>query len=705
MNQIGQVDKLYETALAMLKSMTGSQSAEFHEHQYEAIESLVQKSRKMLVVQRTGWGKSAVYFIATLLLRRSGKGPSIIISPLIALMRNQISSAKKLGLNVVSINSSLSQEDRLRNENLIIAQQADAIIISPEQLANQNLIQNVLSHVLSNISLFVVDEAHCISDWGHDFRPDYRRITRILQSIPSNLPILATTATANDRVINDIQAQLGDEMVTLRGSLMRDSLSLQTVPQWPKTKRLAWLSEIMPQLKGTGIVYAKTLRDCDTVAAWLIKNGIHAAAYHGDIAAAERVRLEEALISNQLKVLVATSALGMGFDKPDIGFVIHYQAPGNVIEYYQQVGRAGRGIDSAVGVLMLGEEDENIQGFFIRSAFPTEEQVAQLLGVLADHDGLKKADIERYCNLSSGDIEKVLKFLSVEDPSPIYKDGSTYSRTPVRYSLPHDRIERLSSIKEGEWEQLIEYHQSSGCLMRYLANALDDRLSDDCGKCQNCAPHQKLNEEVNREQVLVAGEFLRHLYVPIKPRKRFGASGEAARAAFATYRFPYQNPQLEAEPGLVLSRWLDGAWGDLVADGKHANGFSDELIAPMVKMINTLPFKVAPSWLCYVPSLRHPTLVKDFAHKLAKALGIHCADTVSMTELRPPQKTRENSFRRSENLDGLFIIDKSQVYAGSVLLLDDTVDSGWTITVVAALLKQQGAEHIYPIALTSTAKG
>ncbi|TNE91459.1 MAG: RecQ family ATP-dependent DNA helicase [Gammaproteobacteria bacterium] len=700
-----EANTLYEPALCLLKTMTGNASAGFHQHQYEAIEALVAQQKKMLVVQRTGWGKSAVYFIATSLLRGMGRGPSIIISPLIALMRNQISSAENLGLSVVTINSSLSQAERQRNEQLVIAQQADAIIISPEQLANQNLIENVLSYVLSNICLFVVDEAHCISDWGHDFRPDYRRITRILQSIPGNLPILATTATANDRVISDIQAQLGDEMVTLRGSLMRESLSLQTVPQWPKAKRLAWLSEIIPQLNGTGIIYAKTLRDCDTVAAWLSDNGINAASYHGDIAGPERERLEQALITNQLKVLVATSALGMGFDKPDIGFVIHYQAPGNVIEYYQQVGRAGRGIDAAVGVLMLGEEDANIQSFFIRSAFPAEEQVEQLLGVLADHDGIKKAGIERYCNLSSGDIEKVLKFLAVEDPSPIYKEGSTYSRTPIRYALPHDRIERLSSIKEGEWQQLLDYHQSTSCLMRYLANALDDRLSEDCGKCQNCFPEGNLNQSVPREQVLAANDFLRHQYVPINPRKRFGASGEAARAAFGIYQFPYQSARLEAEPGLALSRWRDGAWGDLVADGKHANGFSDELISPMIKMIRAIPFKTVPTWLCYVPSLRHPTLVSDFAHKLAQALGIHCADTVTMTEMRPPQKTRENSFRRSENLDGLFAIDKSQVYTGGVLLLDDTVDSGWTFTVVSALLKQQGAEKVYPVALTSTARG
>lgn len=697
--------QVYQANLSMLRQMTGSTSAVFHDGQYEAISALVSQRQKMLVVQRTGWGKSAVYFITTCMLRQMGAGPSIIISPLIALMRNQILSARKLDLNVVTINSSLSQEEREINERSIVSQKADAIIISPEQLANQQFIENVLSHVLSKVGLFVVDEAHCISDWGHDFRPDYRRVTRILQSIPASIPILATTATANDRVVSDIQTQLGDDLKVLRGSLMRDTLSLQTVPKWSKAKRLAWLAETVPKLLGTGIIYAKTVRDCDTVSQWLRSVGVVAHAYHGDIDNAEREKLEDALIANKVKVLVATSALGMGFDKPDIGFVIHYQAPANVIEYYQQVGRAGRGIDAAIGVLMLGNEDKNIQEFFIQSAFPNDEQVTQILTVLANHDGIKKADIERHCNLSSGNIEKVLKFLAVEDPSPIYKEGREYARTPIKYTLPHDRIERLSRIKEDEWLQLIDYHQSAGCLMRYLADTLNDVLAEDCGKCQNCNPSSRLDLFVAPEQIAKATDFLKHQYVPIKPKKKFGASGDTARAAFKKYQFRYTEPELAAEAGLALSRWLDGTWGDLVAQGKKANVFSDELLEPMIKMIRSMPFEGKPSWLCYVPSKRHPTLVKDFAHKLAKKLGIHCADTVSMLELRPAQKTMENSFRRSENLDGLFKVDPEQVYSGSVLLLDDTVDSGWTFTVVAALLKRCGAERVYPIALTSTARG
>ena len=691
-----------EQAIELLREMTGNSSAVFHTDQYESIDELVTNRRKMLVVQRTGWGKSAVYFIATKLLRMQGKGPTIIISPLIALMRNQISSASKLGLKVISINSSLSQNERAANEREVSNGQADAIIISPEQLANENLVANILPRVLSNTGLFVVDEAHCISDWGHDFRPDYRRIVRIIQFMPSNMPILATTATANDRVVSDIKSQLGANLVTKRGALMRKSLQLQNIPRLSKSQRLAWLTKALTELPHTGIVYTKTVRDCDLVADWLRENDIDARAYHGNVPSDERKLLEEDLIHNRLKVLVATSALGMGFDKPDIGFVIHFQVPGNVIEYYQQAGRAGRAIDDAYGILMFGSEDERIQNFFINNAFPSEEHVLQLLNALDNEDGLKKFEIEAHTNLSSGSIEKVLKFLSVEDPSPIYKDGSVYYRTAIDYYLPHERIDRLSTIKTSEWEELQKYHSSNDCLMKFLANALDDPFADNCGKCVNCEPSNRLDVSVPDDLCDKAESFLKHRYVKIKPRKRFGASGALALSAFPVYQFPYKKGELQAEDGLALSRWRDGAWGSLVAEGKKNNVFGDELIEPMIKMIKTLNFKNKPRWLTYVPSLRHPELVKSFAHKLAIALRIPCTDAISMAELRPPQKEMENSYRRSENLDGAFIIDQSQIYSDPVLLLDDAVDSGWTFTVVSALLKRAGTGSVYPVALTST---
>lgn len=699
-----------DQALALLREMTGNPAAEFHDGQFQAISQLVEYQSKLLVVQKTGWGKSAVYFIATKLLRMQGKGPTIIISPLIALMRNQIERAGQLGLKVVSINSSQSQDQNQAAKQQIINQNVDAVIISPEQLANDEMIEDVLSHIISNIGLFVVDEAHCISDWGHDFRPDYRRIVRVLQHMPTNMPILATTATANHRVITDINQQLGRYLQTIRGDLKRNSLYLQNIPISSRAERMAWLAEKISQLEGSGIVYVKTVRDCDLLADWLNHNGIQSAGYHGgtkgeneDYKDQERIRLEQALLSNNIKVLVATSALGMGFDKPDLSFVIHFQLPGSIVEYYQQVGRAGRGIDHAYGILMNGAETQEIQSYFIQNAFPKEDEIEQLLNAIEAHDGLKISEIEVKTNLKNSRIKAVLKFLSVESPSPIYKDGQKrYYRNDQEYRLPYERIERISKIKDQEWKQLIDYHQYKSCLMKELTSALDDPLAEDCGNCMNCAPNRKISTDVKRDLVLTAAEFVKMRYVKIKPKKQFGASNLMAKEAFPSYQFSYKDKNLQASDGLALSRWKDGAWGDVVAEGKKQGRFSDELLAPMVKMINSMQFDQQPQWLTYVPSLRNPQLVKDFACRLAAELGIPCKDAIVMTSARPPQKTMQNSFKQSQNLDGAFEIDTTQVSGTPVLLLDDAVDSGWTFTVTAALLRRAGVQAVYPIALTST---
>ncbi|SMG63520.1 ATP-dependent DNA helicase, RecQ family [methanotrophic bacterial endosymbiont of Bathymodiolus sp.] len=326
----------------------------------------------------------------------------------------------------------------------------------------------------------------------------------------------------------------------------------------------------------------------------------------------------------------------------------------------------------------------------------------ELLEVLGNHDGLKKSEIEKFANLSSGNIEKILNFLSVESPSPLLKDGQKYYRTAIDYQLPHERIERLSSIKVKEWDTLKEYHRSEACLMQFLANELDDDSSKNCGKCANCAPQNKLNISITRELVLEASEYLKHLYIQVEPRKLFGSSGDLARQAFPTYNFGYKDKNLQAEQGLALSKWCDGVWGELVAEDKKNNYFSDELLDPMVKMIKSMPLENQPTWLTYVPSPRHPVLVKDFAHRLAVKLNIHCSDCVFVANEKPQQKMMSNSFHQSHNLDGAFDIQEDQVYSDPVFLLDDAVDSKWTFTVIAALLRRNGAGSVIPIALTST---
>lgn len=694
-----------DIALTYLREMTGSPVADFHQDQWESIDELVNRQNQLLVVQRTGWGKSAVYFIATKIRRTKGFGPTLIVSPLLSLIRNQIDSAAKLGLNVVSYNSSMDKNEKQAAEDQILASKVDAIIIAPEQLGQSYFAENILNKISGNIGLFVVDEAHCISDWGHDFRPDYGRIVRVLQNMPQNLPVLATTATANNRVVDDIKNQLGERLSIIRGALTRKSLQLHNLSISNKSERLAWLAENLKSIEGTGIVYAKTTKDCEIVAGFLQQQGIDAHAYHSQLDSDEaKANLEVALINNNIKALVATSALGMGFDKPDLSFVIHFQSPGNVVEYYQQVGRAGRGIDNAIGVLMLGHEDARIQQYFIENAFPKESQINQLLEVIEQKDGCKISDLEPEVNFSLGTIREIIKFLMIEHPSPILKDGNQFFRTQFDYQLPQEKIERLNSVKQREWESLNRYLEHDGCLMQYLSNELDDPDCEPCGKCQNCRPESKLSEASDPNLVLLANDYLRHRYIKIKPRATFASSGNNARLAFGEYKFPYSDNKLKIESGLALSSWKDGGWGDLAAEGKRLGDFSEDLIPPMLKMINSLDYEDRPSWLTYIPSPRHPNLVRNFAHKLASALGVECKDSIYVAKVREPQKTMENSFFQSKNLDGAFGLEPSQGYAAPVWLLDDAVDSRWTFTVAGALLRRNGVPKVIPIALTSTSK-
>ncbi|MCI5123498.1 MAG: ATP-dependent DNA helicase RecQ, partial [Candidatus Electrothrix sp. AR5] len=402
--------------------------------------------KKMLVVQRTGWGKSSVYFISTRILRDNGAGPTLIVSPLLALMRNQIDSAEKLNINAVTINSS-NRDEWVNAQKKILDNSVDAVLISPERLSNPGFVQDILLPVANSIGLFVVDEAHCISDWGHDFRPDYRRLVSVLQYMPSNMPVLATTATANNRVVADIQNQLGEIEVS-RGSLIRSSLALQNIRLPDQAGRLAWLSSNIHNLSGTGIIYTLTKRDADQVTEWLKQNGIDAYAYYGGVVHPDfedsnvyRQHLEKLLLENRVKVLVATIALGMGYDKPDLSFVIHYQAPSSIVSYYQQVGRAGRGIEHAVGILLSGKEDDKIHQFFRKSAFPDKIHVQRILSCLEQYDGLSLPNLQKHVNLRMGQIEKVLKFLDVENPAPVIKEGTQWRRTAVAYRMDLSKIQ------------------------------------------------------------------------------------------------------------------------------------------------------------------------------------------------------------------------------------------------------------------------
>ena len=695
-------------ALELLRVSTGDPTSCFRDGQWEAIDALVNRQERQLVVQRTGWGKSNVYFIATRILRDSGRGPTVIVSPLLALMRNQIEAAHKINVKAATINSSNTKTE---NEAALCSwrsNEADALLISPERLADYKFVEQELLPTFDSVGLglLVIDEAHCISDWGHDFRPDYRRLTNIVRQVPQNLPLLATTATANDRVIRDVVEQLGTLGVH-RGQLTRESLALQTMRMPSSVERLAWLADHIEELPGTGIVYTLTRRDAELVSEWLNNNDIAAVPYYSGVvadgfadSAAYRLHLEEQLLGNQIKALVATVALGMGYDKPDIGFVVHYQAPGSIVAYYQQVGRAGRAIDHAVGVLITGSEDDDIHEYFRRSAFPNAEWVNKILTVLDNCDGLTVRELEEQLNLRFGQIDQTLKFLSVENSAPVIREGSTWRRTPVPYQMDIEKIQRLTKQREVEWGEVQSYIEESGCLMEFLSSALDDPNPQACGKCACCKGSPLVSPTFGQESAVRAARFVHHSEFPLK------CPVQVAQNAFPSYGFEGNlSPGLRPETGRVLSRWGDAGWGRIVATDKENGHFRDQLVETAAEMITErwLP-QPQPTWVACIPSKNHPSLVPDFASRLARALQLPFSPSVVKVRDNDPQKLQQNRFHQCNNLDGMFEI-QGEVPSGPVLLVDDIVDSGWTLAVAAALLRRSNSGPVHPLALASATFG
>lgn len=686
-------------ALRLLRLATGCPSADFMAGQWEAIDVIANQRRRVLLVQRTGWGKSMVYFLATRILRDDGAGTTLIISPLLALMRNQIATARSLNLAAETINST-NMEDWPDIMARVRAGGVDILLVSPERLENPTFLEDCLLPIAENIEFLVVDEAHCISDWGHDFRPSYQRINRLISNLPPNVAVLATTATANERVVQDVLAQLGEHTQLQRGPLARESIALQVVPLPDRASRLAWLAAALPTIDGSGIVYTSTVRDAKSVTAWLCDQGIDAAAYYGGLtqeAGEENAReeLERRLLRNEIKVLVSTNALGMGFDKSDLAFVIHFQAPQSIVHYYQQVGRAGRGIDRAVGVLMTGTEDDEINTFFIEGAFPPVRDVASVLQALDDaDDGLTINELLQNLNLRNGQLQKVLKLLAVSDNPPVAKVESRWYRTPQRYVPDRARIQRLAEQRQIEWRRVQEYAEAETCLMEFLSNELDDPDAAECGLCEVCLGEAPVDVHLRRSAIVAAARFIKRSEVPIDPRRAWIAR------AFDTYGWRGNiRHEHRCEQGRALSVWRDAGWSPLVEQGKEEGRFSDELVDACAEMIARWEPNPAPSWVTCVPSLRSQGLVPDFAARLAHALGIPFVAAVSKLNETQRQRNMLNSYQQAHNLDGAFGVERNAVDGGPVLLVDDVVDSRWSLTVAGALLRAAGSGPVFPLAL------
>jgi len=675
-------DELLAEALGHLRALTGRDDVEFRDGQFEAIAALVADRRRVLVVQRTGWGKSAVYFVATRMLRDRGAGPTIIVSPLLALMRNQMLAATRMGVRAATINSS-NTDDWAAVVDDLNGGEIDLLLISPERLANRGFRERVMDQVGPTSGLVVVDEAHCISDWGHDFRPDYRRIRRVLDALPAGVPVLACTATANDRVVEDVAVQLGQDLLIERGALGREGLALQVIDLPSPAARMAWLAEVVPGLDGTGIVYCLTKRDADQVAEWLTHHGVATGVYTGD--SAGREDLEQRLLDNDVKVVAATSALGMGFDKPDLAFVIHFQSPGSPISYYQQVGRAGRQLDRSLGVLLCGTEDRDIQDWFISTAFPTRVDAEAVVGLLDERgDFVKAAELQAAVNVRPSRMAILMKNLEVD--GAVVADGLKYRRTGEPWSYDEDRVTAITALRRTEQDQMRQYASGAiGCRMAFLQGLLDDPDPQPCGICDVCAG-PALPMSVDPALAVAAQEFLRSQPLTIEPRKMWAPSGRIAADQMM-------------EEGRALCRSGDGGWGELVRAGAEAGRFGDAVVAALAEVVSKRwrP-KPAPTWVTYVPSLRRPELVSDLAERLGAELGLPVRAVVQRARDSEPQADMENSTQQLANVRGAFEIT-GVVPKSPVLLVDDAVGSKWTLTVVAALLRDAGVEAVLPLAL------
>jgi len=693
-------------ATTALRRLTGRDDAIFHDGQLEAIEALVDGHRRALVVQRTGWGKSAVYFISTLLLRQRGAGPTLLVSPLLALMRDQVAAAARAGVRAVAINSANPHEwDETRAR--LAADEVDILLVSPERLNNPQFRDEQLPALVERMGMLVVDEAHCISDWGHDFRPDYRRLAELIAQLPPDLPVLATTATANARVVTDVAEQLGaaGDVLTIRGSLARTSLRLGVLELPGARDRLGWLLSHLAELPGSGIIYALTVSAAEDTARLLREGGHAVRAYTGRTDPEEREQLEGQLKDNELKALVATSALGMGFDKPDLGFVIHLGAPSSPVAYYQQVGRAGRATDNADVLLLPGREDRDIWTYFATSSMPSEERAAAVIGELGD-EPLSTPALEARVNLRRTPLELLLKVLDVDGAVRRVQGG--WVSTGVPWVYDRERYERIAQARAAEQQSMLTYEHDSTCRMEMLQRDLDDATASPCGRCDNCAGAW-FPTGVDAGATEVASGTLDKVGVEIEPRAQWPTGAERLGVE-AKGKIAVDD---RAESGRAVARLTDLGWGgvlrELFAAGAPDGPVTDELLGACVRVLKDWGWAERPAAVVSIPSRSRPQLVDSLARGIARIGRLHDLGTLDLVGEGARSGPGGNSAYRLADVWGQLAVGTEmaaglQSLAGKpVLLIDDRVDSRWTLTVATRELRRHGAGSVLPLVLAQVA--
>ncbi|MET7767338.1 DEAD/DEAH box helicase [Nocardia sp. NPDC005366] len=706
---------LRERAEHLLRELAGP-GARLREDQWTAIEALVVHRRRALVVQRTGWGKSAVYFIAAKLLRGAGRGPTVIVSPLLALMRNQVAAAERAGVVAATINSgNVTEWDDIHER--VARGDIDVLLVSPERLNNPDFRDQVLPRLAADAGLVVIDEAHCVSDWGHDFRPDYRRIRTLIADLGSDVPVLATTATANDRVVTDVATQIGaefdpsyagsaevtrpsDRTLVLRGTLDRESLHLSVVRFADAVERTAWLADHLNTLNGSGIVYTLTVAAAHDLADVLNEHGHTVAAYTGQTDPAEREALESALLNNEVKALIATSALGMGFDKPDLGFVVHVGAPSSPIAYYQQVGRAGRGTERAEVVLLPGPEDARIWSYFASVAFPREHIVRSVLDALEFDRPLSTAALEPLVELNRSRLEMVLKVLDVDGAVRRVRGG--WISTGQQWSYDTERYERLAAAREVEQQAMIDYQATTGCRMNFLRRQLDDpglpaldAETPGCGRCDNCTG-TRLDATVDAAALASTRARLDRPGLDLAPRKQWPTG-------LGKLGIPLSGKITGgADTGRALGRLTDLGWGQRLRSLLDApdDPIPDSVFDACVTVLREWKWTTRPVAVLALESPTHPVLTATLAARLAEVGRLRDLGTVPTRPGRPPVSAANSAHRVAALFDSWEVPDLTAI-DGPILLVDALTDTGWTLTLAAHALRTAGADAVLPFALAT----
>ncbi|MDO9380285.1 MAG: RecQ family ATP-dependent DNA helicase [Nocardioidaceae bacterium] len=701
-----------EEAEKHLQELVGSPDARLRDDQWTAIEALVAEHRRTLVVQRTGWGKSAVYFVATALLRARGAGATVIVSPLLALMRNQVAAAERAGIKAVTINSTNPEAWRETYED-VKAGRIDVLLVSPERLNNPEFRDQVLPDLAASAGLLVVDEAHCISDWGHDFRPDYRRIRNLLAELPEGIPVLATTATANERVTTDVAEQLSrrgdatlEDVLVLRGSLDRTSLRLGVVELDDQQHRLAWLADHLHQLPGSGIVYCLTVAATSDVAEFLRSRGHEVRSYSGQTEQTERLAAEDDLLNNRVKALVATSALGMGFDKPDLGFVVHLGAPPSPIAYYQQVGRAGRAVDDATVVLLPGREDKAVWDYFGSLSFPPSDVVRQTLVALEGAEGaVSTALLETQVPLRRTRLEAMLKVLDVDGAVKRVRGG--WTSTGQEWEYDRERYDRVAEARHREQDTMLEYVRTTDCRLAFLRRCLDDpelEAGARCGRCDNCGGLD-LSADVDTSATDGAREWLERPGVVIDPR-RMWPSGLGDRGVALKGKITADQ---QASPGRAVARLTDLGWGqslrDLFATGAPDGEVPIPLRHAAAQVLGAWDWPDGPPEVVVgTQSASHPVLTHHLAEGLARFLQVPFGGGLALVGDPSTGRGAMNSAQRVLAVHGRHEVPSAvaEAVAGRrVLLVDDRVVTGWSLALHARALRQAGAAEVLPFVLAT----